>query len=851
MSRVRIGIGLAVLLMCSAFPAYAYIITSQYSESQCSGSQIDSTQTVEDETGVSCTDYCATQSATCCSVQHWYDFEGTYTSSRCLAKSGSGMSSNTNTATRQYWAYILSYATPQPELTAGSVTPTSATEGSSVTLSATITNSGSASTNATFSNLFQRATSAAGADTTDIGTYGSAALGASANASATLSYTFPSSGTWYVRACADKNSAAGVGTITETDESNNCGSWTAISVTAVGPDLTVLDPISISGAVVPGESIQFSALAKNIGSVTTAAGFESRFQLDLGANGTYDVTFDVTTAAAVSVDSSDLVTSAAWEVLPGSHRVRLCADLPPYDYGVIDETDEDNNCGAPLDFTVSSGTTGVTDISANSVCTGTQLSTQMQDTYDTCIDFCMNATAECCTVEHHYFHNGNDLEPQWMDRYECSAHTGTSIASQPYEEDYGPAPWVGVEGDAWYRRTTWTAYFLSYDTGLTAALVANPTAIDRGESSLLTWSSTGASSCTGTGFDTGGAPSGSVSVEPVINTTYEITCTNGSSTVNDSASVTVYDVLGVSCVAIPSPGIINEIVTWDSTVTGGVGAYEYTWSGDDGLTGSSQTATYTYNTLGQKNATLTVTSGTESVSTMCDNTLCQNASCTCTGPTCGVEVVEGTNTDLSASTPSLYSGLNEVGNNVTFQGVITNLGNNTINASFGNKFQVDMNGDGGGSYDFELETPASAYSIPIGGTGSSVSTVWSNIPEGTHKIRFCADLPPDAVGSVAESNEGNNCSGILTFGVGPSPLDLSIVSSSELVRANTSVLITWEGLNADSCSVTGDGLSSTLISGSQNVTVSSSSTYTITCLRGTASQSETVTVRVAPRYEEI
>ena len=118
------------------------------------------------------------------------------------------------------------------DLTAGAIIPTTATVGTAVTLSATISNIGAASTGLGFTNLFQRATDASGAGATDIGTHSGGAVAAGGTQSATLSYTFPSVATWYVRACADKNSAGSSGVITESNENNNCGAWTAVIVSA-------------------------------------------------------------------------------------------------------------------------------------------------------------------------------------------------------------------------------------------------------------------------------------------------------------------------------------------------------------------------------------------------------------------------------------------------------------------------------------------------------------------------------------------------------------------------------------------------------------------------------------------
>jgi hypothetical protein len=297
--------------------------------------------------------------------------------------------------------------------------------------------------------------------------------------------------------------------------------------------------------------------------------------------------------------------------------------------------------------------------------------------------------------------------------------------------------------------------------------------------------------------------------------------------------VEVIDVLAVSCAASPSEAAIGDTVTWTSTVTGGVAGYTYVWTGADGLEGDSQTVEQSYASVGTKTATLTVTSADEEVTVSCDP----------------VVVSEGADTDLSASTPSLQSGVNEVGNSVTFLGTITNVGNNTVSDSFENRFQVDVDADG--SYNFALDVPLDTYSIPLGGTYAVVSPAWADLPGGLHRIRFCSDLPPYTDGRVTESNENNNCSAAMTLAVGESLLDMTITASSERVVTGTDVTITWSAVNADSCTVSGPGLSSSDLVGAQTVSVAQESTYTITCTRGSVTDSQSVFIRLAPRYEEI
>jgi len=53
-----------------------------------------------------------------------------------------------------------------------------------------------------------------------------------------FSRTFPTAGTYYMRVCADKSSAANPGIIAESDENNNCGGWSAISVAAPAAPIT-------------------------------------------------------------------------------------------------------------------------------------------------------------------------------------------------------------------------------------------------------------------------------------------------------------------------------------------------------------------------------------------------------------------------------------------------------------------------------------------------------------------------------------------------------------------------------------------------------------------------------------
>ena len=75
--------------------------------------------------------------------------------------------------------------------------------------------------------------------------------------------------------------------------------------------------------------------------------------------------------------------------------------------------------------------------------------------------------------------------------------------------------------------------------------------------------------------------------------------------------------LSVACTAIPSSARVGESVLWYSSVTGGAGNYSYFWSGSDGLTGYTSSLYKSYGTGGSKSATLTVSSGTQTITVGC------------------------------------------------------------------------------------------------------------------------------------------------------------------------------------------------------------------------------------------
>ena len=73
----------------------------------------------------------------------------------------------------------------------------------------------------------------------------------------------------------------------------------------------------------------------------------------------------------------------------------------------------------------------------------------------------------------------------------------------------------------------------------------------------------------------------------------------------------------LQCSVNPSNPRVNDVVSWNAHPSGGTGSYTYSWTGTDGLSGSSQNIGKAYHSEGQKSATVTVTSGNFVLSRTC------------------------------------------------------------------------------------------------------------------------------------------------------------------------------------------------------------------------------------------
>ena len=289
---------------------------------------------------------------------------GELTTSRSYSvkcKSSSGMPGIGNTIV---YVDINVSTSSGPDLIAYPITTTTAIIETAQEFSVEIQNIGNKSTEDEFDNILEYATESNGRGilTKDSVILTLGPLDSNDNTTATWTHTFTEGGTYYMRMCTDKSYIDDTdGLIDETNEDNNCGAWMAIVVSdsdSLPTETSDSDLIaySVTPTSVTANNIEaFSAIIENQGSSSTGDEFPYFFQISENSTGTdaTDLEYDTLTA----IDSGNVKTASQKNVFTssGTYYMRVCADkYSSTEDGVINETDEDNNCGDWTTISVSS-----------------------------------------------------------------------------------------------------------------------------------------------------------------------------------------------------------------------------------------------------------------------------------------------------------------------------------------------------------------------------------------------------------------------------------------------------------------------------------------------------------------
>jgi len=399
-----------------------------------------------------------------------------------------------------------------PELIADPVTPSSASINVATTFSSKITNNGNASTGASFSNFFQVANAADGGGTiTDKTATSMATLASGGSNTTTVSHTFTSAGTYSIRACADKSSSSSTGVIAESNELNNCSAWTNIVINSSLPTVVTTTPVTSitqSGAVGGGN------VTSNGGSTVTVGGI------------VWNTSTNPTTALSTKTVNSNWADYSTW-------ADNITGLNPSTTYYV--RAYATNSAGTAYGSNVTFSTpgavsgslsgTGCTIVAGGSSCNTTLTWSTTNPIGTSTIKYPNSSGTTVYTSA-------------------SGATSGTTTASVPYNT----RTFVLVNNGVTLASTSPVANCVAnYHWGGSSCVInaptntftATPDKIFKGRSATLTWNSPLSTSCTGTGFSTGGSTSGSVTVSPLATTSYSLSCTNATSTDTDNVTVKV------------------------------------------------------------------------------------------------------------------------------------------------------------------------------------------------------------------------------------------------------------------------------------------------------------------------
>ncbi|MDO8623811.1 MAG: CARDB domain-containing protein [bacterium] len=490
------------------------------------------------------------------------------------------------------------------------VTPTSATVDVSTPFSMQVQNVGTRTTGSTFSVVLKKANDDQGAGVTFVSatTTNSALTPGASTSGLYISYT-PSAGdagTKYFQICADQN-LAGTGTISEgaAYEGNNCGVWTPIVVTSsnVAPNLTAGYPTSVTTqTAVAGVSSTYTVTIYNEGNATTGGSFSNLVQrADSVSGGPYGIATGVQDIIPSNFQAgpleanTDTGTSKTFAYTfptgdAGNTRyLRVCADkTSAAGGGIIPESDEDNNCGGWLPYSITAPA-GQADLSISAGVTTVTPANPTADQEVTLGATIYNGGAATPGAPFtNIFQIDDDADHSTITTFvtdpiqspaTLAANGGTDPTSAVYTFPSPSTYYIRACAD----RTTltgggvitesdetnncssvawaWTTVTVTdAPPPPTASLDAADPTINVDDSTMLTWSSFGADSCTGGGFSTGaGSPtSGSVSTGPLSSVgpyNYTISCP-GVTPPPGTDGVTV-NVVNPTSTVTANPPIIN------------------------------------------------------------------------------------------------------------------------------------------------------------------------------------------------------------------------------------------------------------------------------------------------------
>jgi len=704
------------------------------------------------------------------------------------------------------FAYSGSAIPTLPDLIAGAVTPITATVGVVTPLSVPITNSGTSNTSTTFHTIFQSAADVNGTSPGNpVAGSDIAGLNTSASKTATLSWTPSTAKTYYLRACADNNTSWG-GLVTESDEGNNCGAWTAVTVSAtIGVCSATHYSCSAgtSGSSVDGTSA-YTWTCTGTDAIPRSCS-EAKAALTVGkcaAPGVSPVHYSCFVGTSGSNGSN--ATDYTWTctgtdniAISCSEAIGDCGGNPPAGYP--------NACDSDKNACLQTQANG--HITCDGTCSSTVplVTTPTGATYgESCnpANICgkTNATAGSIKCD------GT-----------CSVSAPSDSLCPPTKPEIS-ALWQGST----YLGTTAPAYDPSGYGVLARATSPSGANLNY----YFEWSPTETSQWSGW-IGSGGWGSVNHYADAAAGTYYVRAWSydahgNWSILPSDWLTITLTSAAPVvSCSGTPSNPYVNQPVLWTSTVSGGSRTYSYAWSGDQGLTGTGSSVSKAYTTVGKKDAFLTVTDTKSGLST---TATCSAGPEQSNGPGsgsggggCVTGACPGTCTAALSASPDTV----EQGQNTTFTWSVSG-GSLCASSCSGNGFNT------GGA----ISGTANATVVPAPPTTAYALTCTA----GTYG-------PPPPVNAV------------VTVLVPTAALSVNGQTGTARVNPNTAnnVNVVWSSEHSASCSVTKNGAAwkTGLSSTGTSDTITSRTVYKVDCQNNHGTHATaSVTVNVMSTFNE-
>lgn len=179
------------------------------------------------------------------------------------------------------------------------------------------------------------------------------------------------------------------------------------------------------------------------------------------------------------------------------------------------------------------------------------------------------------------------------------------------------------------------------------------------------------------------------------------------------------------CTINPNYVNINQDVTFSATVTGGNGGYTYYWNGSDGIYSSSQSFTGRFGSTGTKTATVTITSGNQSITR-----------------SCSVNVQNQYNNNLSAycvASPSVSN----IGQTVTWTAYVNGYNNYYGNYSYSWNGTDGLYGNGQSVYTTYNSYGTKTANVTVYANGQTITASCSTNVQGGYNAGVTVIRTPD------------------------------------------------------------------------------------------------------------